>query len=225
MGVCSGRRSETMRPQEIALRVSSISARKNWDAFPNTFQPRRGTWSFYLKLTCVMADQGRGLDRSAKSAEIVSAVTVVVGLGLGILGYVNEREARRERFTFDYAEQLYEPTLHAVRARLLTRVRAREDALPPGTTAPSLAAYFERKVQANSVDAAELRADLLTLLDHYNGASGCIDAGLCDRDLLRMLYLDEAESVHSIFGLAMAKIGRRGQSEELMEGVLRFVDQ
>jgi hypothetical protein len=166
----------------------------------------------------------RSLDLVAKVAEILAAIAVVCGIGLAIAGYRAEQNARLERFTFDFTQNLFKrDELHEPRARLLARVRDLETQLASAGRAPNTATYFQRLARGSSDDAATFRADLLALLDHYNGAAGCVNAGLCDISLMRTLYMDEATTMYSIFGLAMREVARAGQADALVEGILAFV--
>lgn len=165
------------------------------------------------------------IDRAAKISECVAAIAVVLGIIFGGFNYLQERESRKERFTFDYSREFYDGDLHRIRSTLLERVSKLEE-IPPGRggTFPveDIALYFQMQTQGSSKAGAALRSELLAILDYFNGALGCVEAELCDAELLSSLHRGEAHDLLCLFEPAMTALPRRGGEVVLLAGIRRF---
>lgn len=161
------------------------------------------------------------LDRLTKGVELVAHTAVVVGLVLAVLGYLSEKNARREQFTVEYSRAYDSEYLQASRTRIRGSVRSIENALPNYRISNSaIAEILVKQINEGGVGSPE--ADVLAVAEYFNGALSCVEADLCDDDLIKRLHANEAASLACLILPALDVISLRGGQTEMKRGILHF---
>lgn len=174
--------------------------------------------SSLLKVTSAMSER---LSRFAYYAEIGNALMVAAALALGVIGFQSDQKRGMERYTFDYAQNYFAPTMlesrQAVRERILTIEK-----LDPKISNNQLASLLADTFTA-STDKV-FSSNIVAITDYFNGAKGCVDARLCDPNLMRTLHSDEASSLACLLGPTLKLIAFSGGEEILTEGLVFFAE-
>ncbi|MEQ5872670.1 hypothetical protein J4E08_22685 [Sagittula sp. NFXS13] len=161
------------------------------------------------------------LERASYLSQIVSVITVIFGLGLAVTGVYTERAARKERYTFDYVDRYVSEDLREKR-NLIREALSRTEAASGARTLGNyeLSVLFADRVSEPSAGA--LRFALVSVFDFFSGAETCVNAGLCDVELVRAMVGDEARSLACLIAPAADRITLTGGRDSLLSG-LRFV--
>lgn len=156
-------------------------------------------------------------------SECLAAFTVVLGIIIALANYLHELEAQKARFTFDYGQEYYSSSIHTSRANLLRFVKSFEHDNPHRRmTIDELSMELSKSAYEDQYLAFNVTDNLLRILDHFNGALGCIRAGLCEAQLLNHIYRDEPIDIICIFGPTMQKLALDGGGEALLSGIHYF---
>lgn len=161
------------------------------------------------------------LSRFAHFAEIGNALLVAAALALGVFGFQSDQKRRTERYTFDYAQNYFSPMMLQSRQAVREKILALEK-LDPAISNNQLASLLADTFAA-STDKA-FAQDIVAITDYFNGAKGCVDAGLCDRDLMRTLHSDEAASLACLLGPTLKLIAFSGGEDILAKGLSFFAE-
>lgn len=161
--------------------------------------------------------EGR-LKRAAELSEIASAIVVIVGLALAVWGVYTERNARKERYTFDYVSQYFGEDLREKRNSIRATLHQIEADLGM-TTIGNHAFSLLFADHASKTGAVELRFALVSVFDFYSGAKTCVEANLCDIELIRTMVGSEAQSLVCLIGPAANQITLTGGQDSLLSGL------
>ena len=161
------------------------------------------------------------LDRSTKIAELISHIAVVIGLVLASLGYMSEKSAQAERFTVGYAREYNSQSMQAARNRIRSAVRSIESTFSGyRVTNKAIATILAKQIQKD--DPPSLGADILMLVDYFNGANTCVESNICSDELFKKLHSSEATSLSCLILPAVDYISLEGGQDELKKGLLHF---
>ena len=161
------------------------------------------------------------LSRFANFAEIGNALLVAAALALGVLGFLSDQNRRMESYTFDYAQNYFAPMMLQSRQAVRDKILALEK-LDPMISNSQLAALLADTFAASNDKAFAL--NIVAITDYFNGAKGCVDAGLCDRDLMRTLLSDEATSLACLLRPTLKRVAFNGGEDFLAEGLSFFAE-
>jgi len=161
------------------------------------------------------------LKRAADLSEIVSAIVVLAGLALAVWGVYTERNARKERYTFDYVSQYFGEDLREKRNLIRETLSQIEADLGTNTVGNhEFSLLFADRV--SETDAGALKFALVSVFDFFSGAETCLEADLCDIELIRAMVGNEAQSLVCLVGPAADRITLTGGRDSLLSG-LHFI--
>lgn len=163
------------------------------------------------------------LQNASNLAEVVSAVVVAVSVGIAVMAYLRDIDTKRSEFTFQTANQYQAEHITAARTHLFeVVVREQSRFAPIKLSASDLNTYMAKKPEAEILGDERLMNALITVAGFFNGASDCVDAGLCDQVLMRDLLGVEAAGIHCVFSGVLGRVAELSNAEDIAYGLERL---
>ena len=163
------------------------------------------------------------LQNASNLAEVVSAVVVALSVGIAVMAYLRDIDTKRSEFTFQTANQYQADHITKARTHLFSVVvREQRRFFPIKLSADDLNLYMAKKPEAEIMGDVELVNALITAAGFFNGASDCVDAGLCDEGLMSGLLGEEAAGIYCVFSGVLDRVAEVSNVADISYGLRRL---
>jgi len=163
------------------------------------------------------------LNKGALWAEIFSAALVLISLVLAVLVYLNETDKQRREFTMDLALEYFSHELQPSNDYLFRVIQNIQSQVAPAKLgADDLRTYMAKSEEYSELTDQNLNSALLQITSFFNSAKRCVDADLCNEDLMRDLIAEDATATWCVFESYLEQMRASANIEGMNTGLKYF---
>ncbi|NDK37047.1 hypothetical protein [Rhodovulum sulfidophilum] len=153
----------------------------------------------------------------------MSALVVSASVAIAILAYLNETEKQQRQFTMELAMQYFSGDLQNAKDELFYTIQSVQSAVAPVKLGPAdINTYLVKSDPGSPYSERDLASALLAVTSFFNSVSRCVEADLCNGELMQQLLGDDAAAIECAFSGYLHEMAKSANVGNLSTGLSAF---